>query len=907
MSTKYSTIFASKLPAFIADDPDYSRFVQFFEAYYNWFDETYDIYGLGEKLDIDSGFDQFYPYFAQDFLPYFPDIDTIAADKVKLIKIVKELYKAKGIPDSFKFLFRALFNVNAEVYPTSQYILRPSYGRWLVPKSIKIKSSDPDFLKINNFKIFGEISKSIAIIEQSKINGKFIQIYVSNIQRLFISGENITIKDYDNNPVYFLNGEYVPYKNLNSHPGAKKLTSKIIGSISNIDVVPTRRGKFYKIGDPVVITGGFSTEIANPIGAKAEISEITSGQIQNIVVTNGGYGYRVAPNSSISVLNDTSGTADCQVSVVDGVRFANVAYISNECIESQQYITIGSEYTEFSANTANANTRLSDFFGLLEYPVYPITAISVINGGGGFTSEPILSVQSTFKAIANTQIYNQNLKDIGILAPIAIDNPGRGYTINDTITISGGDGDFAFARINSVNLAGSITSVKYYHDANNSYGLGGMGYNNDNLPIVTVNSIMGSNAVLTIPAVLGSGVQYTVETDKIGAVSKISVTENGEDYINAPNVSLRVQDIIVSGLTTGASIVPTETIIYQRQTFSSGPITFVGTISSVNSIYYDPLTSEQLFSVRVYDYIGNILENKSEIYTYFFDGTGRLPTTLFLTIQKDYNDNGFINGVKIYGDGSAKASAKFLNGLIEDQGRYLTNDGQLSSYSVLQSDVYNLSTYIIETEKSYDSYKTVLENLIHPIGNRVVTKNLLKSNTSYSFTQNSSIQKATVIANVSSVLIQNVDSYYTNVVQISTNSDIDTIFSVNTQIYIAGPTNLTVYSTIIDIDTDNNLLILDDFVQYKFPNVYSGYTQANSIIITNRNNYNINKYSMNTFISIGDAISTPNNSPQEIINIANNIIYFTNQLNLSGNTLNSENITVIKELSSNSIKTIATV
>ena len=189
MSNKnYSTIFPNKLPAFIRDDPAYSRFIDFFQAYYNWFDDTYNVYGFGDNLDIDSGFEYFYAYYAQDFLPYFPDIDTIASDKVKLIKIVKELYKAKGVPDSFKFLFRALYNVDAEVVPTSQFVFKPSDGKWLVPKSIKIKSLDTNFLNIDNFKVFGEISKSIGLIEKSVVNDKFIQIYLSNIQRLFMSG-----------------------------------------------------------------------------------------------------------------------------------------------------------------------------------------------------------------------------------------------------------------------------------------------------------------------------------------------------------------------------------------------------------------------------------------------------------------------------------------------------------------------------------------------------------------------------------------------------------------------------------------------------------------------------------------------------------------------------------------------
>jgi hypothetical protein len=899
MSTKYSTIFASKLPAFIADDPAYSRFVQFFEAYYEWFDDTYDIYGLDGKLDIDSGFEQFYPYFAQDFLPYFPDIDTIAADKVKLIKIVKELYKTKGIPDSFKFLFRALFNAHADVYSTSQFILRPSYGRWLVPKSIKIKSTDSDFLKINNFKVFGETSKSIAVIEQSKVNGKFIQIYLSDIRRLFISGEVITILDYDNNPVYFLNGEYIPYsKNL--PVTAKKLTSKIIGSLSNVDIVSTRRGAYYKVGDPVVFTSGLNTQLVNPIGAKAIVSETTTGQIQDVVVTNGGYGYRVSPNSSISVPNDTSGKADCRVSVIDGSKGSNVAYISNDCIENQLYVNIGNSNYNFSS-TANANTILSNFLNFVEFPTYPITAITVVNGGGGFDAEPILTVESTFAANTNIQTYSQNLKDLGILASIEIINPGHGYTVHDSITISGGDGNFAFAKINSVNTStGAITSVGYYYNANTPYGLGGMGYTNTNLPTVNVNTSTGANAVLTIPAILGTGVEYTVDTDKIGAITKITLTENGEDYITAPNVSLRVQDIVISGIDIPSEIDTTNSILYQG---NYALPTFISNVNSVESVYYNPLTSEKLFSIRVYDYIGTISANNSVLYVYNIDKN----QTIELVLQENYTDTKFTKGIKIYGDGSAKATAKFLNGLIEDSGRYLNNDGQLSSYSVVQSDIYNLSTYVIATEKSYDSYKNILDNLMHPIGSRLVTKNLLKSNASYTFSQNSSVNMGTTLANVSSLLIQNVNSYYTNTVQIITDLDIDTIFTVNTHIYISGPTNLNVYSTIANINIDSNLLTLTDFVQYKFPNVYSGFTQGNTIILTNGNNYNIDKYSVNTFIRVGDAISTPNNSPQEIINIANNIIYFTNQLNLSGNTSNSAYITVIKELLSNTITTYTTV
>lgn len=900
MTTKYTAILESKLPAYIRDDPAYSRFIEFFTAYYQWFDDTYDIYGLSDKLDIDNGFKDFYSYYAADFLPYFPDVDTIAADKVKLIKIIRELYQSKGIPDSFKFLFRALYNTNIEIYDTSQYVLKASDGKWIVPKSIKIKSLDVDFLNINNFKVLGLTSKSIGIIEKSKINGKFTQIYLSNIQRLFTSGETIKILDYDNKDVYFLNGKYVHYDRLDQIPtGAVLLTSKIIGSISNIDIVSTRRGKYYKVGDPVVITDGFSNGAENPIGAIAQVSEVTTGQILNVVITDGGYGYNTFPNTTIDVVKsdgNIDSNANCIVSVVDTSKPANVAYISNDCIEDNLFITLGNTSFNFSKQ-ADANTTLQNCFSFVQFATYPIIAVSVRNGGGGYEEQPILNFNSVF--VANTvSNYPQHLESLGILAPIQIVDPGLGYTANDTLAVSGGDGNFAYAKINSVNTAGAITSVSYYNNANTPYSLGGMGYNNLNLPIVTVNSSLGANAQLIIPAILASGAEYTLETDKIGAITKIVLTETGEDYVKTPNVSLRVKDIVVTG--NYIENINATNIIYQGTLENP---TFICNINLVTTIYYNLLTNDQLFSVRIYDFKGNINPSQPLI---VYDTDNNITVTT-LTLQSNYTDTIYKNGIKSYGDGSAVATAKFLNGLIVDTGRYLNADGQLSAHSILQNDVYNSSTYILSTEKDYESYKTTIKNLLHPIGTNLITRNLLKSNTQYKTSANSSLNTGKALINANSeIIIQNNNSVFSNTILINSQSNLSSLFSANDRIYILGDTNLNLFSTITNINFANNIITLEDYVQYKYVNAYSGYTNANTLILTNAN-YPNSKYSVNSFISIGDSVITANNLANTVINIINNTLYFANNLNLSGTNTNTANVTLIKKLTSNNITTYKSV
>jgi hypothetical protein len=898
MSNRYSTIFESKLPSFIRDDPSYTKFVDFFTAYYEWFDDTYDIMGFGDKLDIDAGFADFVAYFKEDFLPYFPD--DIATDKVKLIKLAKELYKAKGIPDSFKFLFRALYNVNVDVFTTREYVLRPSDGKWIVPKSIKIKSLDTNFLNINNFIVFGELSKTIGVIEKSRINGKFIQIYLSNIQRLYYSGEPIRILDNKSKDVYFLNGEYVQYDST-PPTNAVLLSSKIIGALSNIDIVSTRRGQNYKVGYPVVVSGGLNPEINNQVGAIATITEVTAGQIQRVRVTDGGYGYQKGANSKVDVIyNGAIDTiANCSISLLDESRAMNVSLIASDLIGNNYSVLLGNSNFNFK-NSANANTILSDALSFLSFATYPIVDILVTNGGGGYEFSPTLDIESLFK-VYDTR---QDLSDLGILAPIEILNPGTGYTTGDSLTLSGGDGDFAYARITSVGLTGTITGVEYYLDPNYPYSIGGMGYNLSNLPSIQITSATGSNGSLIVPGIMGTGVKYNLETDRVGAITKITLSENGEDYISTPNVSLRVQDIAVTDV-YGIELTET-TIAYQGNLLTP---TFFSYVDSVRNIDEgNPLVFvDDIFALRVYNYKGVISDSTLTLYDTFTETS--IGT---VTINASYTNSLFTNGIKIYGDGSAKATAKFLNGIIVDSGRYLNSDGQPSSHSVLQNDIYNSTTYIISTEKDYNSYKNSVTNLLHPTGTRLVTRNLMKSNSNFIINTTSAIQFSNNASGIELSLISS-NTNYSNSFYVYYESywgDDDwgnqswgtagaSNFEVNTKINIITTNNMNVYSIVTSIDTANDVFTIADHVQYKFPAIYSGYTNSNTIIVVN-DNYPEDKYSVNAFISIDDTIVLGQNS-NKIVNISNNIIYFSSSLFATGNSSNLISMTLTKDLTSSNI------
>ena len=246
-SIKTSLLIPSQLPDYIRDDKNYNSFVDFLTAYYEWLESSdpanvlYHSKNLLSYQDIDKTTNQFLNYYTNEFLSYFPP--DVLIDKQRLIKFAKELYQTKGTLSSYKFLFRILYDSDFDVFYTKDAVLKPSNGLWYIPKSLKLSTSDERFLNISNYKIFGETTKTIATIETSTLSGNKIEVFISNIERLFQSGEYARIVDSDLQDI-LINGQI--------------LRSKIVGQISQVNINPSYRGSYYKPGDPVIITGGLN-------------------------------------------------------------------------------------------------------------------------------------------------------------------------------------------------------------------------------------------------------------------------------------------------------------------------------------------------------------------------------------------------------------------------------------------------------------------------------------------------------------------------------------------------------------------------------------------------------------------------------------------------------------------------
>jgi hypothetical protein len=720
---KTSLLVPSQLPAFIRENPDYDKFVSFLQAYYEWMETNGQVLDISNNLlnykDIDNTTNQFIDYFINDFLQYFPQDALI--DKDKAVKIAKQLYKSKGTPASYQFLFRVLYNSDFDLFYTKDSVFRASSGLWYVTKSLKLLTLNKNFLSINNYRVFGETTKSIAVVENSAVAGNKTEVFISNIERLFQSGEYIRVVNNKNQDVYFKNNKEVP----KGTSGSTILRAKLVGQISSIKVDAKNRGLFYQSGDPVIVYGGLET--SNGHGAIAEVGTTSAGSILNIGVIAGGYGYSANVNgnvySSINITNALGAAAQVGSLNPDLQTAANVTFVPTDSIALKQFTPL-SNINFFFANVAisNVNTKLSDAFTFAKYPVFPISSILLTNGGGGIKKLPVITASSLYKDDVGN---SDDLANIGILAPIQINSGGQGYELNDTIIFAGGSGYGAQAEVSNVDSNGTITSVTY--TATNQFPLGGMGYRTLSLPTVSVDSanVDAYGASLYVPNILGAGATFSFDTDKTGAVSTISILDNGEDYVSKPNVSLKIQDIIVSNVSI-SQYPRLGDIIFQGVDVNSS--TYRATVNNAVLLLPNGDPAQSLYNLRVFEYNTNpdptkpLKINNKNVH--------------FVMANIAYNENYNTNGIRTYGDGRAIANAAFLNGLVISEGQYLNKQGQPSSFSVLQSSVYNNYTYQITVEKEISKYKDILLNLLHPSGMQLLGRYVLKSNGSFTSTGN---------------------------------------------------------------------------------------------------------------------------------------------------------------------------
>lgn len=262
-NTHHTSLLVSEhIPDFIRSD--HPKFVTFIENYYEFLanntimqtsDNSDYYYGVDyaskaitDIHDIDTtDLDKFIESFRRQYATTFPSEVYALEDTRLLYKNILNFYRALGTEDSFKMLFRLLYNEEIEIYYPKEDILIASGGNYIREVRVKVKYTD-NIDKIKNSKLIGSTSGAYGTVEDVNIlpikSNRRISGKIANTSSPYVSGVSNS-QTYDSDKFLEMYDKEV-YVTLTDQHGNFELFESVYyikdnelpSSISNTTILP---------------------------------------------------------------------------------------------------------------------------------------------------------------------------------------------------------------------------------------------------------------------------------------------------------------------------------------------------------------------------------------------------------------------------------------------------------------------------------------------------------------------------------------------------------------------------------------------------------------------------------------------------------------------------------------------
>jgi len=415
---KISSQVESQFPSFIREEGP--NFVAFLKAYFEYLEQTGNatdaIRSLEDLQDIDRTVDSFVEYFRREFLLNIPE--SALADKRLLTKHIIQFYKSRGSEESYRFLFRILFDREIELYYPGEDILRASDGRWA--KESKLRVGAP-------------FNKNPRLFEGIEVMG--LESGAKGLVQFVIGTRASGLMVYDMT-VESVRGDFIDGERVIDAEGNYVTVSNQIGPLSNIKVI--NGGAWHNQGDEILISGAGSVTPATAVVTKTNATSAIQVQL-----VNGGSGY-TKNNTRIYIENETTGIG-FEALPVSFSSEPTVVSLGTDTIGPMRNVILNTGPTFVSAGantssvssglaTANVSSTLLSAFSFSNSSFYAVNAIALINPGYNFTSLPTVKiiddeVGPKFEADGHGGYLGRNATISVSWAPgsieeVAITNPG---------------------------------------------------------------------------------------------------------------------------------------------------------------------------------------------------------------------------------------------------------------------------------------------------------------------------------------------------------------------------------------------------------------------------------------------------------------------------------------------------
>ena len=519
-----------------------------------------NIMQLLDYADVDNTIDSFFTEFKEAFMRTIPDNLTAGVDKRKLLKNIKDLYRAKGTRKGHQLFFRILLGEEAEIsYPTKE-MLRVSDGKWSEDQVLRLSATNSTILmedsSASNGDIFILMEDSGQILTEDNVAGtdnlrNFIgqtitqravtdlsilaggayytagysvigkaTAVVDGIFQYNIAGETIT--EIIVNPGS-VSGTFFPGHDVSGIDNADNnlvLEGKINSIISKADLTAAtfQSSQYFTTTDSVTISADTG------VGGLASIETVTSGTIDNIIVDSVGSGYLAGDQIVVNNANTNGTNLAGEISIVNGGFIPEIGTLTDnfritlesgtpgqpgELLLEESYFDYESPTGVFDINEVITG-QTSEAVGRVIGIDLTTKTITYMAAGGTFTlGETIIGSTNSYKVtlITNTVNNFEALEDdIGMVATdrIGLENQ---TTISDTYTGS------AIVQESGTGV-GDITDVR----------ITAIGYGYTSLPTLTITTASGVDGTIRAK---GTGV---------GEISGINILNQGTHYTDSASL-----------------------------------------------------------------------------------------------------------------------------------------------------------------------------------------------------------------------------------------------------------------------------------------------------------------------------------------------------------------------------------
>ena len=364
-----------------------------------------------------------------------------------------------------------------------------------------------------------------------------------------------------------------------------------------------------------------------------------------------------------------------------------------------------------------------------------ITAVTIITGGSGYTEGSTIPITSngTGASIVISKVSK------GIIQGIGVSFGGAGFRANDSVVISAPGGSGASANVSNVNYNG------FYHP--NSYNVM---WTTINLEANTaINNTKYSNLVSSITDPANAWVTNSMSFfaySNCGPAVSCFVINTGNNYVAPISLSISANSLISKlGILGRMSIVNGGTgyaandkidFINPIGSYGTGAFANVVSVNASGSITEVRFIAQpgQIIGGSGYDWLNlpkaNVISgtgsgaNIAVVASIGHNESLVASNSSIGTIQEisivdggtGYIDNPVLRLDQL-GDGTANATLSIVTGTYSYPGRYVNDDGHISSYNFLQDrDYYQNYSYVVRVDDTINKYRKPIKDLIHPAG-----------------------------------------------------------------------------------------------------------------------------------------------------------------------------------------------